>query len=276
MTATNPLHWLGSKRTLAPKLWNMVKAALGPGTAIYEPFVGAGHFSLYAMAQGHRGPLIWSDNDALLIRFYITLQGMQPRDFAELEQFWYRMNKNRTLLIRKLGTARYGVCDMEGIEFVGSYYLLNQCAHSGLMRFNKSGIFNTPLVRLQNVRTEKIRALAAFALGPLRSVCVQDAMDATRVVWCVGAAPSMYFVDPPYRGTWNYNGQWGEQHTIRLHKILADLCHAHVPVLYTDAESVLDMESAAVLGKYGHWSVLPHHSNHNRARINHSVFVANL
>lgn len=128
-----PLKWAGGKRWLVPefqKLWHG-----NDKRRLVEPFVGG-----MAIALGLKPTrALLSDSNPHLINFYRWLSKGLSIEFDtafSLEAFYgIRQEFNDLITSGKTG----------GMKAAGLFYYLNRTCFNGLCRFNRTGLFNTPI-----------------------------------------------------------------------------------------------------------------------------------
>lgn len=197
MTAENrpkPFNKMaGGKTQLLPELLRRIPESFG---TYHEPFVGGGALFWSLASAGRVRDAFISDRNELLIRTYRAVRDETDALVARLSVLandpvvFQRMREQTTATMSDLETAVW-------------FLYLNKTAWNGLMRFNKSGRFNTPFGKYPRPRIcdeENLRACAAV-LGRRSG----DGSHTVRVlsqpfedVLLVAKQGDLVFMDPPY------------------------------------------------------------------------------
>lgn len=181
----SPLKWAGGKY----RILGRILPALPPGSRLVEPFLGSGAVFLNSEYPAY----LLADLNSDLIAFFKELSS-GGKEFIELCRSYFTASGNSPELFyaRREGFNRSG----PGPERAALFLYLNRHAYNGLMRYNASGLFNTPFGRyarpyfpeleLRAVQDKFHRADVSFAAqGFERSFAALRPGD---VVYC----------DPPY------------------------------------------------------------------------------
>lgn len=179
---TPPLKWAGGKRWLVPQLQKFWKG--NERRRLVEPFMGALAVSL---AFQPRLALL-NDANPHLVNFYRQLaQGLRvtvPFRNDTATFYGYRARFNELVRSGQSATA----------EAAQLFYYLNRTGFNGLCRFNKSGEFNVPMGRYNNIDYETTASFARYEAA-LSGWEIMDPGDFARLKVTPG---DFVYADPPY------------------------------------------------------------------------------
>ena len=257
------LRWVGSKRTLLPRIAN---ALPGRYSTYYEPFLGSG--SLFFLLEPARA--ILSDSCSELMGTFeavrehaaAVLRFLRPLKPDKELFYWLRANRSQGQYKR-------------AAEFI----YLNKTCWNGLYRVNSRGEFNVPygLPRTDYIIDEDNLRACSTALN--RQHVELRCCDFEEAVKNAGE-DDLVFLDPPYvtghnnNGFIDYNEQlfsWSDQ--TRLARVAGELVHRGAHVLVTNAfhQDLIDLYEGFNLMTINRSSTLASISA-KRGRVNEALF----
>lgn len=217
-----PIKSQGIKTKLIP--WLDAHAPKVIEGAWIEPFMGTGAVA-FNLARSRASIARLADNNPHVVAFYadlvagrITPPGL--RQFLEVEG----------ALLNQRGADHYYAV-RQRFNKHGSpldFLFLNRSCFNGMMRFNKSGGFNTPFCKRDNrfapAMITKIVNQASMVLKSLEGMRVTFKCQDFRTTVMEAGPCDMVYADPPYAGrSADYFQGWGEQDEKDLSAALTDL-----------------------------------------------------
>jgi DNA adenine methylase len=196
------LKWAGSKyrllNELLPILSEFVDSKIENQTFI-EPFVGSGTVFLNMTGVDN---FILADNNPNLFNLYMDIQ-KDYEHFIENAKKYFVAENNTPEAYKKLVTY-YNSQEITATEKGYLFIYLNRHCFNGLMRFNKSGRFNTPFGHYKNPQfpEESLRVMCDKIHGT--NVQFFQA-DFSRVMENIKYGDIVY-CDPPYVSSFNQYG----------------------------------------------------------------------
>ena len=181
----SPVKSAGGKTRLLPELHAKMPPSFG---RYFEPFVGGGALFWSLVREGKADQARLSDANDLLMNLYRILQ-VQVEDLIELLS---AMPHDR-VYFEDIRTKQ----PETQLERAAWYLYLNKSAFNGLMRFNRSGVFNTPFGKYVNPTICDASLLRACSKS-LRDLRIEvETAPFESVLEHAGSGDLVYF-DPPY------------------------------------------------------------------------------
>ena len=187
------LKWAGGKRSLAPKVVEMLP---GEYRRYVEPFLGAG--AVFFAAQERRPALkaVLSDLNAELVKAFEVVRdhpGPLIAALQELETGYLSGDKERRREFYYEVRAREPA---NNIDAAARMTFLNRTGYNGLYRVNRAGRFNVPHGRYKQPRICDEPGLRAASTALRGAVLLHADFGAV----CRGAgAGDFVYLDPPYQ-----------------------------------------------------------------------------
>ena len=160
MKAKPFVKWVGGKTQLIDQLEAMLPADFDQweNVTYIEPFVGGGAMLFY-MLQTHsniQSAVINDINEDLTTCYKVVKHSPQllVDSLAEIQKEYYSLRsedsrKQFFMLMR----AEFNTKTLDPIRNTTLFFFLNRTCFNGLYRVNKSGLFNVPFGRYQNLNT---------------------------------------------------------------------------------------------------------------------------
>ena len=189
ITAKPFVKWAGGKTQLLSELLKYIPDHYNK---YIEPFVGGG--ALFFKLQPQFA--ILSDSNCELINLYKVVRDYPGRLIKELKT--YRVSEKEYYYHRDIDPL-----DLKEIERAARFVYLNKICYNGLYRVNKSGKFNVPYGRNENVRLideENINATSAV----LRNTELYCG-DYISIVEHYAKKGDFIYLDPPYYPAGGYS-----------------------------------------------------------------------
>ncbi|NVJ67103.1 MAG: Dam family site-specific DNA-(adenine-N6)-methyltransferase [Gammaproteobacteria bacterium] len=199
---TPPIKYPGGKRFLVDHIqiiWGLAKCR-----RLVEPFSGGMAISLGIAPKN----ALLNDINPHIINFYESIRdGLKIElDMVNEEAFYYDMREKFNNLIKEGKHLTH--------ESASIFYYLNRTGFNGLVRFNKSGLYNVPFGRYKKINyhrefpeVEKTIKKWKFACGDFSKLRINQT--------------DFLYVDPPYdvefRSYAGNNFQWEEQERLIKH-----------------------------------------------------------
>jgi len=232
----------------------------GPQRRYYEPFVGGGALFWSLAREGRAGGARLSDANDLLMNLYRIVQ-VQVEDLIELLS---EMPHDRDYF-EDIRTHQ----PTTQLERAAWYLYLNKTAFNGLMRFNRSGMFNTPFGKYDDPTICDAPLLRACS-QVLREQRVElEAAPFESVLEHAKAGDLVYF-DPPYlpiSKTANFTaytpGGFSFDDHVRLrdvalelkargtHVMLSNSDHPRIRELYADGFTIDEVQASRSINSDG-------------------------
>lgn len=223
MTAKPFLKWAGGKRKLLPELLKYVPETFGD---YHEPFLGGGalFFELASSGRMRLHDAFLSDSNEQLMKVYEAVRNRLPELLGQLEflQSKYTEGPREFYLNIK---QKFNKSRAENHVFDRAMFVfLNKTCFNGLYRLNKSGEFNVPWGKRENVvicdeknLTACFKVLKDFAILPPSGVPGwNDYSDFSNAIKEIQTGDFVY-LDPPYlplTATSNFTGYTSEGFTV--------------------------------------------------------------
>lgn len=214
---TPPLKTQGIKKKLTP--WIRKKVSAFPKESRFvEPFMGSGSVSLNMPFSSY----LLCDANPHIISFYRTLRDdssfiqKASEIMLEIYNMFQSDGENAYYFVRDAFNKKHDPA---------SFLILNRSCFNGLMRFNKSGGFNSPFCRnLKRFnkahRTKVINQMKEFRRFLVKNTVTLIHADFREIMNHLDEKDILY-VDPPYIGrNACYYNDWNEQDEADLANIL--------------------------------------------------------
>jgi DNA adenine methylase len=196
------LKWAGSKYRLLNELLPVLTSFIDPkikNQTFIEPFVGSGTVFLNMSGIDN---FILADNNSNLLNLYLDLQ-KNYEHFIEHAKKYFIEENNNVEAYKKL-VAYYNSQDITDAEKGYLFIYLNRHCFNGLMRFNKSGRFNTPFGRYKSPQfPEQSLQIMRDKIHNHQVQFMQA--DFSRVMENIKYGDIVY-CDPPYVSSFNQYG----------------------------------------------------------------------
>jgi DNA adenine methylase len=132
------LKWVGGKRRLIPKIEHLFPTDF---KNYYEPFIGGGAIFLYLKDISYKRTWFINDKNSDLINCYEQIKWYPEEVFNSLRKIAVLNSKELYYSVRDRFNEHSCHPIMQSALFL---YLSSKC-FNGLIRYNKSGRFNTPI-----------------------------------------------------------------------------------------------------------------------------------
>lgn len=229
------LRWAGGKRRLLPVLLAGMPARFG---SFYEPFVGGGALTFALNLARH--PAHINDSNPYLATTYTVLRDRPEALIAALRQHAEHAGQAAYLALRQQQPT-------DPVEVAAWFIALNRQAFQGLMRFNKSGRFNTPWGKLANptVCDEELLRLDS---SHLHGTTITQSGFATAVE--TASTGDFVYLDPPYipaSATSSFTAYSADGFGLEDHRELRDVVEdlrgrgAHVMLSNSDTDTAREL-----------------------------------
>jgi DNA adenine methylase len=183
--------YAGGKRKLVPVLRQLMPNSYGD---YYEPFVGAG--ALWLDLAPKRAFI--SDSSPELINLYKVVQWHLVELIERLRMFSILHSEEVFLKIREMDRDPAVLSSTGNVGKAARFLYLNKTCFNGLMRFNKSGQFNTPSNKKELISFDEnaLKTLAAYLMERSTSLTIKccDYKESTQFLH----KKDFIYVDPPY------------------------------------------------------------------------------
>lgn len=182
----SPLRYPGGKSRLVPKILRRIPADI----EVYaEPFVGGGSVALNVAKTREGLPVLATDYDAELIKFWQAVQVPEELGLMETELLIYRSQSDEYL------RAVLQIAKKVRVMQPSSYYMLNRCSVFGAGR--RAGLPKSfPRFNHEQIQTlcsvHEISRRIQFSCKGFPSA-IEDAVK-------LGGEKTFLYVDPPYYG----------------------------------------------------------------------------
>lgn len=215
-----PLKTQGIKTKLAPWIFEVARKIYKPEYRWVEPFTGSGVVALNTYYKSY----LLADANPNIINFYNDLKHFNlsltdvSKALEEIHVEFLKENKDMYYNVRRRFNNNPNSLD---------FLILNRSCFNGLMRFNKSGEFNSPFCknfkRFGKAHITKIlNQLNHFRIflcdKPLELLCADFRETLSRV-----NENDIVYCDPPYMGrNACYYNNWTEKDEMDLYDILSN------------------------------------------------------
>ena len=203
------LKWVGGKRRLIPKIEHLFPKSFNN---YYEPFVGGGAIFFHLKEDEALNPKVWNLNDKNtdLINCYKEVRLNTLKVYNKLLEIAAQNTKEEYYSVRnKFNDGRLLDPIVQAARFL---YLSSKC-FNGLIRYNKSGKFNTPIHAKGHEKRKIPCGINLMAYKVMLRNCHLTSVDWSQAIEDASEG-DFVVLDPPYypiSNTANFTSYTGDR-----------------------------------------------------------------